>query len=110
MEETWEYKWELCNLDGEILKEKRGTIKLNPKEIKKNYWAYGERAISLGYLKPHQQYIVNVYLISGEYGKSEAFQVANYTVKDRDEYNIQLLILIIGIGFAFLLWILSEGK
>ena len=109
MEEDWEYRWELCDLDNKIIKENRGVINLNPQKIREKYWACAERAISLGYLKPHQQYIVNLYLTSGEYGKSKAFQVASYTVKDRDEYNIQLLILIIGIGFAFILWALSGG-
>jgi len=109
IEEIWDYRWELCNLDNEILKSGRGMIDLNSKEIRKEYWAYSVRAIILGNLKPYQHYVLNVYLTSGEYGKSEALQVATYTIKDRDEYNIQLLILILGIGFAFLLWLLSRG-
>jgi len=110
IEEDWEYRWELCDLDDEIIKQNKGSININPKEVKKNYWARKERAILLGRLKPNQQYILKLYLSSGEYGRSDSLQVAAYTVKDRDEYNIQLLILIFGIGFAFILWVLSRGQ
>lgn len=107
IEEEWEYRWELRNLDDEIIKNGIGTINMNPKQVKRNFWARKIRAIKLGYLKPGQQYVLYLYLIAGQFGRSEPLKMVTYTIKDRDEYYIQLLILIIGIGFAFILWALG---
>lgn len=104
-DETWRYDWELCDLDGKVLNSNNGNIWLNPKEIKSQWWAYKNRAIVLGHLKPNQQYIVKVYFTKEGYIKGDAIKVASFTVKDRDEYYMQLILLFLAIGFSFILWV-----
>jgi hypothetical protein len=109
IDEIWEYEWELRDLDGNILKHNRGEISLIPNEIKKTFWASAYRAMVLGNLRPHKEYLLYLALTSGEYGRSEPLKIITFTVKDRDEYYMQLLLLIIAVGFSFLLWGMSGG-
>ena len=66
---TWEYQWELIDLDDNVVKQGRNTIDLRIKEIRKYHLAREKRATFLGNLHPNKQYRLFL-VVADEYGNN----------------------------------------
>lgn len=102
-----DYEWELCGLDDKPIKDGKDSIVIPHKSITTKKWTSKESAFYLGYLPPNQHYRLRVRVKDLLNNKSDWLVIAAFTVKDRDDYYIQMLILIVGIGFTTLLWLLG---
>ena len=98
------YIWELVNIDGDVIKNGEGDYKFShsigfgqPRKV---------RAIKIGYLRPHQQYILNLCL-EDSLGQTPYRPVASFTVKDRDELYMQTFIGIIVIAIGILIGLIA---
>ena len=105
-DDTWTYKWELRDLDNTVIKKGQDTIEISHMTLLKD-WVRKELAISLGYLHPNKHYNLFITFTNGLGLQSDRLPMAAFTVKDRDEYYMQLLILLVALGFGFLMWILG---
>ncbi len=106
---VWDYQWELADLDNNILKKDKATLSIKGKDIKRRRSGKKKRAIYLGNLHPNKQYRLFI-IFTNEYGERSARHLAyTFTIKDRDEYYMQLLILIIAIIFAFFFALIERG-
>ena len=86
--ETIEYTWELCTADdGKTIKEDEGAI------IIKTLHRINRKveAIKIGYLSKVQQYQLILYVTSSVYGKSPKMIAADFTLMDRDVFNVNLI-------------------
>ena len=118
IEEDWAYHWELRDLDDQIVKQGiqtkqgDGEFRVSNQGIRRKLatWNSGKtRAIVLGNLHPNRQYRIFLKVTSPS-EESREMQMASFTIKDRDELYMQLLILVFALGFSFLLWMLGERK
>ena len=110
LDENWDYEWQLCDSEDNLLKP---VVKDNVHVCnigfrrKLRYWSSGKNgAIKLGYLSPNRHYRLCI-ILRNPYGGKEKYLAATFTIKDRDELYMQLLILIIALGFSFVLWFLG---
>jgi len=108
VEDNWEYVWELVDLEGDS-KKGDGIISITQKEYKKNRNIVTDNALPLGYLHPNKHYQIYLTLRDSKGDESPRFMAGTFTLKDKDEYQMQSLILITGIGFAFILFVLEMG-
>jgi len=99
-----EYKWRLYDLDNNIIKSGQGSY--SPVEGAFMCWRKN-RAIQIGFLKPQQCYQLDITLTDCRGNISEPLQIATFTVKDKDEFKMQifigLVVIIMGIILGFLL-------
>lgn len=103
LEDTkWLYQWELVDLDDNIIKAGEDIIDLIAKDIRKHDEARKKRGIILGYLHPNKHYRLFLTTQDANGNSSEKNLAYTFTIKDRDEYYMQILILMIAITFAFL--------
>ena len=86
--------WQLEDGNGDIVENDQSTF-----EYKKPY------TLRLGNLRPHQAYKLSVILTDDEYS-SPRIPIAYFTVKDRDEMYIQvligLIIIVAGVAIGFI--------
>jgi hypothetical protein len=104
--DTITYEWELIDIDGAVLKKDSGAVPISHLTIFKD-WVRKDLAISLGYLHPNKHYKLFM-KFTDVYGNNTRELMGAFTIKDRDEYYMQLLILIVGIAFSFILWAISN--
>ena len=113
IEDTWTYKWELCDLDDKLIKHDQNTVivsKLGFRRYLRGYWPWGkDRAVVPGLLPPNRHY--QLYMIfTGLYnGKSDRLLFATFTTKDRDEVYMQLFIALIVIIAGIFIGVISKG-
>jgi hypothetical protein len=107
-DEVLKYQWELRDLDENILKRGYGDVDIPHTPLFGKKWIRKERAIALGNLHPHRFYKINI-TFSDLIQTSELLLASTLSVKDRDEMYMQLFILLIGIGFAFILLLFEIG-
>ncbi|OGO21993.1 MAG: hypothetical protein A2Z28_03695 [Chloroflexi bacterium RBG_16_51_9] len=105
------YKWELTDLDSNIIKEQKEyrQYEVTDKDIIRHQNALIERAISLVNLHPHREYILYITLQIQGSTIPEKYQAVSFNIDDRDSYYMQVLILIIGISFAFVIGLFERG-
>jgi len=110
LDEDWDYEWQLCDSENKLLnpgvKDSVHVCNVGLRR-KLRFWSSGKNgAIKLGYLSPNRHY--RLYLIlRNPYSGKDKYLAATFTIKDRDELYMQLLILIIALGFSFVLWVLG---
>jgi hypothetical protein len=102
------YQWELRDLDENIIKKGWGEVNIPHSTILGKKPIHAERAITLGNLHPHRYYKIYI-TFSDSMQTSERLLGGTLTVKDRDELYMQLVILLLGIGFAFVLLLIEMG-
>ena len=103
-EEIIPYEWELIDIEDKVVKSGNSEINVNKKEYKKHKDIRKDTALPLGYLIPNKHYRIFIKL-----GDSEKLPYGSLTVKDKDEYQMQTLILLIGIIFAFIIVMFEKG-
>jgi len=111
IDEYWDYEWQLCDLDDELLKpvvkDQVHVCNIGLRR-KLRYWSSGKLgAVKLGSLLPNRHYRLYIKLTS-PLGEQNRCLSATFTIKDRDELYMQLLILIIALGFSSALWMLGQ--
>lgn len=106
---TWNYDWKLCTLDDSAIKVDTNSFELKQKDVRKTGWSGKYMAFSLGYLHPGRQYRLKMRVKDPQNNESDYLTLASFTVKDRDDYYIQVLILIVALGFSALLWMLGRS-
>jgi len=99
----WEYKWELVDIENKLIKGDKYNIEITEKEYAKSKRIRKEGAVVLGYLHPNKHYRVFITLTNEIGDKSERYLACTFSLKDKDEFRMQILILLIGIFFAFIL-------
>ncbi len=112
-EDIWVYKWRLLDLDGNIIKDKRETINIiNTQWMRRmfgDYWTSGKkRAIVLGNLSPHKNYILKVTFTNGM-GESIDETMATFSIKDRGDFYSQIFLIIFSIVAALTFSALARG-
>ncbi len=110
-EETWAYTWELSNLDGVVIKHDRNEIKITKKGIRRKlaYWnSYKARAVVLGNLRPHVEYLLHVKFSSND-KQSEKLLVASLTVDNREQLQMQAFLVIFSIIMTIIMTTLARG-
>ena len=105
IEAEWQYHWELTDLDSNVAKKGQGEFPLLDKGVTRRLSSWGlgkERAISLGHLIPYRHYVLKVAFINKLGERSDTYDAATFTVKDRDDFHMEVLILLIGIGIGLI--------
>ena len=100
------YKWTLVDMDGFRVKEGEGVYTQN----KTDYLSTGKRdaiKIAGGSLKAFQAYQLYVSIIDGDV-QSEREWVARFTIKDKDELYLQIVVVFIATALAVIGGILSS--
>ena len=105
------YKWVLTDLDNNVIKEQKEyrQYEVTDKDIIRHQDALIERAISLVNLHPHREYLLYVTIQIQGLTTPERYQAVSFNIDDRDSYYMQVLILIIGIAFAFVIGLIERG-
>lgn len=107
LDEYWDYEWQLCDLDDGLLKPVvRNQVHVCNIGLRRKLrkWSSGRLgAVKLGYLSPNKHYRLYIKLTS-PLGEQNKYLGATFTIKDRDELYMQIFILIIALGFSFVLW------
>ncbi len=107
-DETWSYSWELIGLDGELIKSGADKIEITKKEYRKHKNARKPKALMLGYLHPNKHYQI-LFHVKNSFGDEDVFSAGTFTIKDKDEFQMQLLIFLFGIFFALIMAMLGRG-
>jgi len=112
-EDVWDIKWRLLDLDGECLKEDRDTVNISKAKWMRRYfggyWTSGKRrAIVLGNLRPHKNYIVEV-TITNKMGESIGEKMATFSIGDRSEFYSQIFLIIFSVVVALIFSALARG-
>lgn len=108
--EIWRYTWELRDLDNTVLNHDSGEIRTAYKGIrgKLAYWNYKKRAIVLGNLRPHREYLLFVKFIS-DITHSDELLLASFTIEDRGQWQMEAFLIIFSIVMALLFAALARG-
>lgn len=101
---TLDYKWELRDLDDKVIRSGQGNY-----DIKSLAGRRKHRAIKIGFLKPQQCYRLNIILTDIYGDTSEPLPIATFTIKDRDELYMQVLIALIAIVTGIILGFVIRG-
>ena len=112
-EDVWNIKWRLLDLDGNRLKEGKDTLNItNIKWMRRyfgGYWKSGKRrAIVLGNLNPHKNYILKIIFTNGM-GESVDETMATFSIKDRGDFYAQIFLIIFSIVAALIFSALGRG-
>ena len=108
--ELWRYTWELRDLDNNVVKQDSGEIRTAFKGIrgKLAYWNYTKRAIVLGNLRPHREYLLYVKFIT-DIKQSDELLLASFTIEDRGQRQMEAFFIIFSIFVALLFTALAKG-
>jgi len=98
-----QYKWELYDLNDKVIRSGQDNYDFSLRGKRKH------RAIKIGYLKPQQCYRLNIILTDIYGSASEPLQFATFTVKDRDELYMQVLVALIAIVMGIILGFVIRG-
>lgn len=98
------YKWKLCDLDDNVIRSGQGSYS----PVRGAFWCWRKnRAIQIGCLRPHECYHLDITLTDCRGNTSEPRQIATFSIKDRDDFKMQVLVgavvVILGIILGFLL-------
>ena len=93
LNETFEYIWELRDSDGDKII-KRGKDSIITRSL--NRPTRKAEAIKIGYLSKVQQYQLTIRFISSMYGDSEIMTAVDFTLLDRDIFNMKLIWILAG--------------
>lgn len=112
IDEFWDYEQELCDLDDKPLrpavKEKIHICNIGIRR-KLRYWSSGKLlAIKLGYLLPNKHYRLYITLTNSVDGRRK-YLAATFTIKDRDEYYMQIFLILFSIAMALFFSFLAKG-
>lgn len=103
-ETTLQYQWELRDSDDNVVRSDKDSYPFRPSFGKRKL-----RAIRIGHLKPRQCYSLNI-IVTDIYGAtSEPLEIATFTIKDRDEFRMQVLIALIAVVAALVFSLLLRG-
>jgi hypothetical protein len=97
------YKWELLNLDEQIIKSDKDSYNFN------RLFMNVRKHIKLGYLKPQQNYRLNIILTDVYGATSPSMTIVSLTIKDRDEIYTQLFLSIITIILGIIIGFMAMG-
>lgn len=115
--DDWTYHWELRDLDGQIITKGDvptkgdGIVAVTNKGFRRKfqYWNSGKhRAVVLGNLHPHREYIVYMKFITSE-SESREMQMACLSVTDRSTWQMQILMEMFLIFFAVFVAVSMRG-
>ncbi|MDD4875855.1 MAG: hypothetical protein PHQ86_01805 [Dehalococcoidales bacterium] len=118
VKDVWRYHWELRDLDGNIIskgnenKQGNGEIEVTNSGFRKKLalWNSGKRrAMALGNLHPHKEYMLYVNFTSGDYTKSETYLMASFEIEDRGSYQMQIFLILFTIFMTLFFSILARG-
>lgn len=114
IEDTWIYKWELCDLGDTLIKYAgQNTVKVSKLGFRRYltlYWPWGKnRAVVLGLLPPNKHYQLYMTFTGLYSGKSDRLLFATFTTKDRDEVYMQLFIALIVVIAGIFIGVISKG-
>ena len=98
-----QYKWELRDLDNKMIKSGQNSYEFSLSGRRKH------RAIEIGFLKPQQCYRLNIILTDIYGSTSEPLPIASFTIKDRDELNMQVLVALMAIVMGIILGLVLRG-
>ena len=116
--DEWNYHWELRDLDGNIIKQGNdtkqgdGAIKITNIGFRRKltYYSSGKgRAIVLGTLHPHKEYMLYVDFTTKNNLKTDTYLMASFTVDDRSSYQMQLFLILFTIFMTILVGILAKS-
>ena len=117
--ESWNYYWELRDLDGEIIaqnkkdKKGHGSTLLTNKGFRKwfgGYWNVKKgRAIVLGNLHPHKEYILYVDFNSDCNGKTGECIMATFSIEDRTTWQNGLFLILFTIFMTILVGLVARA-
>jgi hypothetical protein len=97
---TVNYEWELYDLDEQIIKKGNGIY--NTKYLRQN------KAIKLGFLKPPQHYVLYI-KIKDDFQEWEFNPIVSLTIKDRDEYLMQIGLILFTIIATLFFSVMAKG-
>jgi hypothetical protein len=108
-----EYEWILCGSDEQPVPQKTGKGNFIINRTSKYSPSRKLRAIDIGYLSKVMQYKVKMRLIS-ESGESDYITIAEFTLKDRDEFYTQVfwpafIATTIGLLLGVIGWLIGRG-
>jgi len=111
IDEKWDYTWELRDLGENLLKNGKGEIVITKKGIRRKlqYWnTYKKRAIVLGNLHPHKEYLLYV-KYSAQNKQSENLCLATLTVEDRTRIQFDIFIILFTVIMTLIMTALAKG-
>jgi len=98
------YKWELRDLDDKVIKNGQDSYDFKSMGGRRKHLA-----VNIGFLKPQQCYRLSI-ILTDIYGtSSESLPILTFTVKDRDELNMQVLVALIAIVMGIILGLVLRG-
>lgn len=113
IDQYWDYEWELCDLEDKPIKPAiKDKVHVCNKGIRRKYrqWSSGkELAVKLGYLLPNKHYKLYVKLTNPIDGKDKKYLGATFTIKDRDEYYMQIFLILFSITMTLFFGFLMRG-
>lgn len=98
------YKWELLDLDDRVIRSGQNNYVFNPITSTRKH-----HAIEIGFLKPQQCYRLNITLTDIYGSTSEPLPILTFTVKDRDEVYMQIVVALVGIVVGIILGFVLKG-
>ena len=99
-----QYDWKLYDSDDNAIKSGNDSCSLKPSFGKRKL-----RAMKIGHLKPQQCYRLTI-VLRDMYGvTSEPLEAATFTIKDKDEFYMQVLIALIAIVMGIILGFVLRG-
>jgi hypothetical protein len=105
IEGEWQYHWELTDLDSSVAKKGQGEFPLSHKGVTTRR-LFQARAISLGHLIPYRHYVLKIAFTNKLGERSDTLNAATFTVKDRDDFHMEALILLMGIVIGLIVGLL----
>jgi hypothetical protein len=111
IDETWNYKWELRDLDGVLARQGKGEMQITKKGFRRKliFWNSGKRrAIVLNNLHPHREYLLYVRFLTG-ITQSDQLKLASLTVDDRGQWQMQMFLIVFSIIMALIMTALAKG-
>jgi len=102
------YKWELRDSDDKVIKSDQDSYEFQPL-IKSLTKIRKQRAIKVGFLKPQQCYRLNVTLTDSLGNTSESLPIAIFTIKDKDEFRMQMALVVFAVVMALIFSLLFRG-
>ncbi|MFC2007709.1 hypothetical protein ACFLVB_03840 [Chloroflexota bacterium] len=106
MNDDWTYKWELCDLDGTVIKYGNDVLNIVDKRVRRylTHWSFGKRRVFvINSLPPNKYYELYMSISDKDGVTSDRLRMATFTIKDREEYYMQFFLGIILIFIAVVL-------
>lgn len=99
---TLAFEWKLVDSDGNRIKSGKGTYTFG--------WRRNKDIIKLGILKPYQSYELSIMFID-ELGNETGYEpIGTFTIKDRDEMYVHLIIAFLAAVIAVIVGLAARGS